>query len=241
MKTVLVTGGTKGIGKAIALEFLKQGCEVVINYCNDERSALATQEEFNMLGYCPVLMRADVSDEAQVRSMFKEYFSIYDKLDVLVNNAGISLVRVIQDTTLADWNKIFAVNVNSAFLCTKAVVDRMIGNGSGCIINVSSIWGEVGASCEVAYSASKGALIAFTKALAKELAPSKVRINCVSPGVIDTQMNADLTGEEMEQLVSQIPLGRIGYPEDVAKACVYLSEADYVTGEVLSVGGGFAK
>lgn len=241
MKTVLVTGGTKGIGKAIALEFLKQGCEVVINYCNDEREALATQEEFNMLGYCPVLMRADVSDEAQVRAMFKEYFSIYDKLDVLVNNAGISLVRVIQDTTLADWNKIFAVNVNGAFLCSKAVADRMIGNGGGCIINVSSIWGEVGASCEVAYSASKGALIAFTKALSKELAPSKVRVNCVSPGVIDTQMNADLTGEEMEQLVSQIPIGRIGYPEDVAKACVYLSEADYVTGEVLSVGGGFAK
>lgn len=241
MKTVLVTGGTKGIGKAVALEFLKQGCEVVINYCNDERSALATQEEFNMLGYCPVLMRADVSDEAQVRAMFKEYFSIYDKLDVLVNNAGISLIRVIQDTTLADWNKIFAVNMGGAFLCSKAVADRMIGNGGGCIINISSIWGEVGASCEVAYSASKGALIAFTKALAKELAPSKVRVNCVSPGVIDTQMNKDLTSDEMEQLIQQIPAGRIGSPEDVAKACVYLSEADYVTGEVLSVGGGFAK
>lgn len=241
MKTVLVTGGTKGIGKAIALEFLKQGCEVVINYHSDEREALATQEEFNMLGYCPVLMRADVSDEAQVRSMFREYFSIYDKLDVLVNNAGISLVRVIQDTTLFDWNKIFAVNVNGAFLCSKAVIDRMIGGGGGCIINVSSIWGEVGASCEVAYSASKGALISFTKALAKELAPSKVRVNCVSPGVIDTKMNSNLTGEEMEQLVDRIPLGRIGSPEDVAKACVYLSDADYVTGEVLSVGGGFAK
>ena len=125
MKTVLVTGGTKGIGKAIALEFLKQGCEVVLNYRNDERSALATQEEFNMLGYCPVLMRADVSDEAQVRSMFREYFSIYDTLDVLVNNAGISLIRVIQDTTLADWNKIFAVNMNGAFLCSRAVADRM--------------------------------------------------------------------------------------------------------------------
>ena len=241
MKTVLVTGGTKGIGKAIALEFLKQGCEVVINYCKDEKSALATQEEFNMLGYCPVLMRADVSDEAQVKAMFKEFFSIYDKLDVLVNNAGISLIRVIQDTTLVEWNNIFSVNMNSAFLCSRAVADRMIGNGGGCIINISSIWGEVGASCEVAYSASKGALIAFTKALAKELAPSKVRVNCVSPGVIDTQMNADLTGEEMEQLVGQIPIGRIGYPEDVAKACIYLSEADYVTGEVLSVGGGFAK
>ena len=241
MKTVLVTGGTKGIGKAIALEFLKKGCEVVINYCKDEKSALATQEEFNMLGYCPVLMRADVSDEAQVRAMFKEFFSIYDKLDVLVNNAGISLIRVIQDTTLVEWNKIFSVNMSSAFLCSKAVADRMIGNGGGCIINISSIWGEVGASCEVAYSASKGALIAFTKALAKELAPSKVRVNCVSPGVIDTQMNADLTGEEMEQLVGQIPIGRIGTPEDVAKACIYLSEAEYVTGEVLSVGGGFAK
>ena len=241
MKTVLVTGGTKGIGKAIALEFLKQGCEVVINYCNDEREALATQEEFNMLGYCPVLMRADVSDEMQVRSMFKEFFTIYDKLDVLVNNAGISLIRVIQDTTLAEWNRIFAVNVNSAFLCSRTVADKMIGNGGGCIINISSIWGEVGASCEVAYSASKGALISFTKALAKELAPSKVRVNCVSPGVIDTQMNADLTGEEMEQLVMQIPIGRIGSPEEVARACVYLSEAEYVTGEVLSVGGGFAK
>ncbi len=241
MKTVLVTGGTKGIGKAIALEFLKQGCEVVLNYCNDERSALATQEEFNMLGYCPVLMRADVSDEAQVRSMFREYFSIYDTLDVLVNNAGISLIRVIQDTTLADWNKIFAVNMNGAFLCSRAVADRMIGNGGGCIINVSSIWGEVGASCEVAYSASKGALIAFTKALAKELAPSKVRVNCVSPGVIDTQMNSELTGDEMEQLVAQIPMGRIGNPEEVARACVYLSDAEYVTGEVLSVGGGFGK
>ncbi len=241
MKTVLVTGGTKGIGKAIALEFLKQGCEVVLNYNSDERSALSTQEEFNMFGYCPVLMRADVSDEGQVRAMFKEFFSIYDKLDILVNNAGISLVRVIQDTTLSDWNKIFAVNTTSAFLCSRAVADRMICNGGGCIINISSIWGEVGASCETAYSASKGALIAFTKALAKELAPSKVRVNCVSPGVIDTQMNSDLTGEEMEQLISQIPSGRIGYPEDVAKACLYLSEADYVTGEVLSVGGGFAK
>ena len=241
MKTVLVTGGTKGIGKAIALEFLKQGCEVVLNYNSDERSALSTQEEFNMLGYCPVLMRADVSDEGQVRAMFKEFFSIYDKLDILVNNAGISLVRVIQDTTLSDWNKIFAVNTTSAFLCSRAVADRMICNGGGCIINISSIWGEGGASCETAYSASKGALIAFTKALAKEFAPSKVRVNCVSPGVIDTQMNSDLTGEEMEQLISQIPSGRIGYPEDVAKACLYLSEADYVTGEVLSVGGGFAK
>ncbi len=241
MKTALITGGTKGIGKAIALAFMQQGYEVVINYDSDEETALATQEEFNILGYCPILLRADVSDEMQVRSMFREFFGIYDRLDVLVNNAGVSLIRVIQDTSSADWDRIFAVNVKGVYHCCRLVADKMIGCGGGCIINIGSVWGEVGASCEAAYSASKGAVMSFTKALAKELAPSKVRVNCVSPGVIDTGMNSHLTGDEMEQLIDGIPLGRIGYPEDVAKACVYLADADYVTGEVLSVGGGFAK
>ncbi|MDE5943132.1 MAG: glucose 1-dehydrogenase [Clostridia bacterium] len=241
MKTALITGGTKGIGKAVALAFMQQGYEVVINYDSDEESALSTQEEFNILGYCPILLRADVSDEMQVRAMFREFFGIYDKLDVLVNNAGVSLIRVIQDTTSADWDRVFGVNVKGVYHCCRLVADKMIGCGGGCIINIGSIWGEVGASCEAAYSASKGAVIAFTKALAKELAPSKVRVNCVSPGVIDTCMNSHLTGEEMEELIDEIPLGRIGYPEDVAKACVYLADADYVTGEILSVGGGFAK
>lgn len=241
MKTVLVTGGTKGIGKAIALAFLQNGYEVVLNYRSDEKTALATQDEFNMLGYCPVLMRADVSDEEQVRGMFADFFSVYDRLDVLVNNAGISKISIIQKTTLKDWNEIFDANVKGAFLCSREVCDKMIFSGGGCIINVASIWGEVGASCEAAYSASKGALIAFTKALSKELAPSEVRVNCVSPGVIDTQMNAHLTEDEMEELVNSIPIGRIGAPEDVAKACLYLAENSYVTGEILSVGGGFGK
>ncbi len=241
MKTALVTGGTKGIGKAVALAFLQQGYEVVINYNSNEETALATQEEFNIQGYCPILLRADVSDELQVKAMFREFFGIYDRLDVLVNNAGVSLIRVIQDTTPADWDNIFGVNVKGVYHCCRAVADKMIGCGGGSIINIASIWGEVGASCEAAYSASKGAVIAFTKALAKELAPSKVRVNCVSPGVIDTGMNSHLTDTEMEQLIDSIPAGRIGYPEDVAKACLYLAEADYVTGEVLSVGGGFAK
>ena len=241
MKTALITGGTKGIGKAVAHAFLQQGYEVVINYHRDEEPALATQEEFNMQGFCPVLLRADVSDEAQVRAMFKEFYGIYDKLDVLVNTAGISLVRVIQDTSPIEWNRIFDVNVKGVYHCCRAVADKMIGCGGGSIINIASIWGEVGASCEVAYSASKGAVIAFTKALSKELAPSKVRVNCVSPGVIDTSMNSHLTDDEMEQLIGEIPAGRIGYPEDVAKACLYLADADYVTGEVLAVGGGFGK
>lgn len=241
MKTALITGGTKGIGKAIALAFLQHGYEVVLNYHSDKQAALATQEEFNMMGYCTILLQADVSDELQVRSMFKEFFSIYDTLDVLVNNAGISVVKMIQDTTVAEWDRIFNVNARSAFLCSKEVVNKMVIAGGGSIINVSSIWGEVGASCEVAYSASKGAVIAFTKALAKELAPSNVRVNCISPGVIDTQMNSHLTDAEIEELIFSIPMGRIGSPSDVAEACVFLAESSYITGEVLSVGGGFAK
>lgn len=241
MKTVLITGGTRGIGKAIAQEFLQQGYEVILNYCRDEEAALSAQAEFNEQGYCPVLMRADVSDEKQVKDMFKEVFRIYGKVDVLINNAGISLIRVIQDTSAEDWQRVLSVNVGGVFLCSREVTDNMICNGGGAIINVASIWGEVGASCEVAYSASKGAVIAFTKALAKELAPSYVRVNCVSPGVIDTEMNNHLTDVEMEDLIAQIPLGRLGTGEDVAKACLYLAENGYVTGEVLSVGGGFAK
>ena len=240
-KVALITGGTRGIGRDIAFEFLQLGYEVVINYCSNESAAIATQAEFNMLGYCPVLMRADVSDEYQVRDMFSEIFRLYNKIDVLVNNAGISYTGVIQDTTPAEWDRIFGVNMRGVYLCSRAVADRMIGMGGGCIINISSIWGEVGASCEVAYSASKAAVIGFTKALAKELAPSGVRVNCVSPGVIDTEMNAHLTQDEMEELIEEIPMGRIGTGADVAKACSFLAEAGYVTGEIISVGGGFAK
>lgn len=241
MKVALVTGGTKGIGKAISEEFLRLGYEVIINYCHDEEAAIATQQEFNAEGFYPVLMRADVSDEEQVKGMFGEIFRTYARLDILVNNAGISRVQVVQDTTVDDWQAVFGVNALGTFLCSREVTDKMIGSGGGCIVNVASIWGEVGASCEVAYSASKGAVIAFTKALAKELAPSYVRVNCVSPGVIDTEMNAHLSSVEMEDLISQIPLGRLGTGEDVAKAVAYLAENGYVTGEVLSVGGGFGK
>ncbi len=241
MKTALITGGTKGIGKAIALAFLQRGYEVVLNYHSDQQAAIATQEEFNIQGYCPILLRADVSDELQVKNMFKEFFSIYGKLDVLVNNAGISKVKVIQDTTVGDWDKVFAVNAKSAFLCSREVANKMIFAGGGSIVNVASVWGEVGASCEVAYSASKGAVIAFTKALAKELAPSNVRVNCVSPGVIDTAMNSHLTDDEMRELVEEIPAGRIGLPSDVGEAVAFIAENSYITGEILSVGGGFGK
>lgn len=241
MKTALITGGTKGIGKAVAQRFLEAGYEVILNYYHDEEAALATQNEFNELDYCPVLMRADVSDETQVKEMFKEIFRIFGALDVLVNNAGISKVNVIQDTTLSDWEEVMGVNLRGVFLCSREAARSMISSGRGAIVNIASIWGEVGASCEVAYSATKGGVIAFTKALAKELAPSHITVNCISPGVIDTEMNSRLSEDEMEELINQIPLGRLGTGEDVASAVLFAAESTYVTGEVISVGGGFAK
>lgn len=241
MKTALITGGTKGIGKAVAQRFLEEGYEVILNYWHDEDSALATQNEFNELDYCPVLMRADVSDEVQVKEMFAEIFRIFGGLDVLVNNAGISKMNVIQDTTLADWEEVNGVNLRGVFLCSREAVRSMISHGRGAIVNIASVWGEVGASCEVAYSATKGGVIAFTKALAKELAPSHITVNCISPGVIDTEMNGNLSAEEMEELINQIPLGRLGNGADVASAVLFAAESSYMTGEVISIGGGFAK
>ncbi len=240
-KTVLVTGGTRGIGKAIAQAFLEKGYEVALNYKEDTQNAIDTQTEFNMLGFNPVLLQADVSNEEQVTRMFREFFRLYGKIDVLVNNAGMSFEAVVQDTTSADWDRVFASNMKSVFFCTRAVVNKMVSAGSGCIINIGSIWGEVGASNETAYSASKGAVMAFTKAVAKELSLSNVRVNCVSPGVIDTRMNEGYTENEIYDLIDKIPLGRMGTGEDVAKACLFLADSPYVTGEIISVGGGFSK
>ena len=183
-------------------------------------------------------MRADVSDEKQVKDMFKEVFRIYGKVDVLINNAGISLIRVIQDTSAEDWQRVLSVNVGGVFLCSREVTDNMICNGGGAIINVASIWGEVGASCEVAYSASKGAVIAFTKALAKELAPSHITVNCVTPGVINTAMNARFTSEELNAMAEDIPVGRFGEAAEVARAILFLGSEPYITGQILGVNGG---
>lgn len=229
MKTVLITGGTRGIGKAIATAFQKKGYLVAVTYSKDETSAMECKEQ-GLEVY-----KVDVRDETAVTELFKKL----GRVDVLVNNAGVSLVKQIQDTTKEDWDNLFAVNVTGAFLCAREASKQMISNQSGVIINISSIWGEVGASCEVAYSASKGALISFTKALAKELAPSKIRVNCVSPGVIQTQMNSCFSKEDLLALEEEIPAGRLGTPEEVASAVLFLEENDYVTGIDLAVNGGF--
>ena len=228
-KIALVTGGTRGIGLAVSLAFAGLGFDVFAAYSADEESAEKAREQ----GINAV--RADVSDEGAVKVLFARTGTP----DVLVNNAGVALFRQIQDTTAAEWDRLFAVNVRGAFLCAREAAKGMISRKSGLIVNISSVWGEEGGSCESAYSASKAALIGFTKALAKELGPSGIRVNCVSPGVIDTRMNARLSPEEMRALCDEIPLGRTGTGGEVAKVVVALYENGYITGADIPVTGGF--
>ena len=230
MKVVLVTGGVRGIGLAIAKEFQKKGYRVCVTYSKDEENA----ENAKSLGL--EVYRADVADEEAVRALFKRLH----RVDILVNNAGMSLIKQSQDVTYEEYNRLMSVNVGGAFLCAREAAKGMIDRQSGLIVNISSVWGEVGGSCESVYSASKAALIGFTKALAKELGYSGVRVNCVSPGVIDTPMNAHFTKEEMDSLKEEIPVGRIGRGEDIAKAVLFLEENEYVTGVDIPVNGGFS-
>ena len=230
MKTVLVTGGVRGIGKSIADAFKKKGYRVCVTYSKDEENAtLAREDGFEVY-------KADVSVEADVRGLFQKV----GKVDVLVNNAGVSLIKQIQDVTYEEFNRLMSINVGGAFLCAREAAKGMIDRQAGLIVNVSSVWGEVGGSCESVYSASKAALIGFTKALAKELGWSGIRVNCVSPGVIETPMNAHFSKEELDAMKEEIPMGRLGQGEDVAKAVLYLEENDYVTGIDLPINGGFS-
>ena len=230
MKTVLVTGGVRGIGKSIAVKFKEKGYRVCAVYSRDEEGA----KEVAALGI--ETYRADVSKENEVIALFQKIGAV----DILVNNAGVALVKQIQDVTYDEYNALMAVNMGGAFLCSREAVKSMISNQSGLIVNISSVWGEVGGSCESVYSASKAALIGFTKALAKELGWSGIRVNSVSPGVIETKMNAHFSAEDMQALKEEIPMGRIGQGEDVANAVLYLEENTYVTGIDLPVNGGFS-
>ena len=230
MKTILITGGVRGIGLAIAENFLQKGWRVCVTYSQDEQSATLAREKGIEV------YRADVSKEADVASVFARFKT----LDVLVNNAGVSLIKQIQDVSYAEFEKVFSINVGGAFLCAREATKIMLPRKSGLIVNISSVWGEVGGSCESVYSASKSALLGFTKALAKELGFSGIRVNAISPGVIDTKMNGRFTQDELTQLIDEIPVGRLGTGEDIARAVAYLEENDYVTGIDLAVNGGFS-
>ena len=230
MKTVLVTGGVRGIGKSITLAFKKKGYRVYATYSCDTKSA----DEIARLGI--EVFQADVAKETEVVSLFEKIGNV----DILVNNAGVSLIKQIQDVSYAEYERLMAVNVGGTFLCSREAAKCMIAQKSGLIVNISSVWGEVGGSCESVYSASKAALLGFTKALAKELGYSGIRVNSVSPGMIDTRMNAHFSAEDIQAIKDEIPMGRIGVGEDVANAVLYLEENDYVTGIDLPVNGGFS-
>lgn len=230
MKRALVTGGTRGIGLAVSKLLSERGYAVTALYARDERAAQAAREQIAGLQ----TVKADVSREEEVAAVFAQL----PILEVLVNNAGVALYKQVQDTSADDWRRVTDINAGGAFLCTKYAVKKMLERG-GAIVNVSSVWGEAGGSCESVYSASKGALIAFTKAVAKELAPSNVTVNCVCPGVIETEMNAHLSAQERAALCEEIPLGRFGTGEEVARAVAFLAEHRYITGQILSVNGGF--
>lgn len=226
----LITGGTRGIGLACCRLFSAKGYHVTALWSRDEAAARAAQAELPEVEF----VRADVADEGAVARVL----SRFDRLDALINNAGVSLYAQVQDTSMEQFSRVMGVNAGGAFLTVKHAVRKMLANG-GAIVNVSSVWGVSGGSCESVYSASKGALIAFTKALARELAPSGITVNCVAPGVIDTAMNGRLNAEERGALAGEIPLGRFGTPEEVAEAVYFLATARYITGQTLGVDGGF--
>lgn len=241
MSTVLITGASRGIGRAAALLFGTKGWNVAANYLSNEMAAQSLREELEGLGARCLLVQGDVADAVQVRRMVSRVEYAFGSVDVLVNNAGIAQQRLFTQLTEEDWDRMFDVHVKGAFHCTQAVVPLMISAGRGSIVNVSSMWGQVGGACEVHYSAAKAAVIGMTRALAKELGLSGIRVNCVAPGVIDTEMNGALSPETMEALKEQTPLGTIGTPEQAAKAIWFLAGEDssFITGQVLSPNGGF--
>ncbi|HHZ19829.1 MAG TPA: SDR family oxidoreductase [Firmicutes bacterium] len=240
-KTVLVTGASRGIGREIATLFAESGYNVAINYHSSEEAAEDLYRRL-LAKNCSVLkVRADVSDKTQVDKMLDLVYDRFGNIDVLVNNAGVAQQKLLLDLTGEEWDRMFAVNVKGIFHCCQGVLPRMIQSKRGKIINISSIWGLTGASCEVHYSAAKAAVIGFTKALAKEVGPSNIQVNCVAPGVIQTEMNAHLDTATIEELKNDTPLGVLGAPRDVAELVLFLAsdKADFITGQVISPNGGF--
>ena len=231
MSPVVITGGSRGIGAAAVALCTQKGHTVYFLYANNEDAARTVAEKTGATAIC-----CDVSDGASVRAAFARIPDV----DILICNAGISRYGLMSMLPEEDWDRLFDVNVKGIYHCVNAAMPFFLRKQRGCIITVSSMWGRVGASCEAAYSATKGAVIALTKALAKELGPSGIRVNCVAPGVILTDMCAGFDEETLADLAEETPVGRNGNPADVAKAMEYLSEADFVTGHILNVDGGFA-
>lgn len=237
MKRILITGGSRGIGRACTELFSNDGYKVVFIYRDNEAAASECEKVFGATG-----LKGDLSLDTECERLYSEAIMLLGGIDVLINNAGLSLIGLCTETTASDWRQVIDTNLSSAFHMSGLAAKDMIKNHSGCIINIGSVWGRCGASCEVAYSASKAGIRGLTLSLAKELGPSGIRVNCIEPGVIDTDMNKDIDPETMCSLKDDTPLCRIGSPNDIAKAALFLAsdDASFITGQILGVDGGFA-
>lgn len=240
-KTVLITGASRGIGRAIARLFAINNYNVVINYNKSEHEAKELYEELSEKGCSVRIFKADVSDISEINSLVNYCIGQFEKIDVLINNAGISKNNLFTDISYEEWHEVMNVNLNSVFYVTKKALQYMIPEMNGKIINISSIWGIAGGSYEVHYSASKAAIIGMTKALAKELGPSNINVNCIAPGVIKTDMLNNINEDTIDMLRDETPLMRLGTPEDIARCALFLASegGDFITGQVISPNGGF--
>lgn len=240
-KVVLITGASRGIGKAEAEKFARQGYQVIANFNRSEKEMKTFSDSMQKQGLALIPIQADVSNAEEAQKMVDETLRQFGHIDVLICNAGIARQGLLTDFTSEDWRIMMSVNLDSVFYCCRAALPSMIRRQKGCIITTSSIWGITGASCEVPYSAAKAGVIGLTKALAKEAGPSGIRVNCIAPGVIDTQMNGNLTAEVLEELREETPLCQIGTPEQIADCAYFLAEdaASFLTGQVISPNGGF--
>ncbi len=239
-KTVLITGSSRGIGRAIALKLAEQDYNIVINYKERQDKADEVVNLIRAMGRDCISIRADVSDYSQVEKMFEKIFDRFGKVDILINNAGISVYGLLQDITTEDWHKVYGTNVNGMFYCTKLATPKMISQKQGKIINISSMWGIVGAACECLYASTKGAINSFTKSIAKELAPCGITANVVAPGVVLTDMLSQLGEEALEIVRQETPLERHSQPEEIADVVDFLisEKGDFFTGQIISPNGG---
>ena len=236
-KVVLVTGGSRGIGAEIVKILAKENYSIVSNYNHSEKQAIQIQQELQKQEKTIKIFKADVSKREEVKKLIQFTIKTFGTIDILINNVGIAQEKLFTDITDDDWNTMLNTNLNSVFYCTQEVLPEMLRKKEGCIINISSIWGITGSSCEVAYSTAKAGINGMTKALAKELGPSNIRVNAIAPGIIDTSMNDYLTKEEKQAIEQEIPLEKIGKPIDIARCVKWLIEDEYTTGQIISVNG----
>ena len=238
-KVVIVTGASKGIGREIAKKLAEKGYSIIANYNKSEKEILELKKELEKEKINIEIFKADVSKREETKKLVEYTINKFGKIDVLINNAGISQFKEFTQITDNDWQNMISTNLNSVFYMTQEACKNMIHNKNGCIINISSIWGLVGSSCEVHYSVSKAGIDAMTKSLAKELGPSNIRVNSIAPGIIDTEMNKKLNKEEINQIIDEIPLEKIGKTIDIEKCIEWIIEDEYTTGQIISINGGW--